>query len=100
MKNQTQITRDISIDDLVTLYPFTLHYLSQKGIRCIACGEPLWLTLEDAAREKGFDDTTIDQFIHELRLMAMREENYERRSNRVFNFKKYSPSGDNPSGQV
>jgi hypothetical protein len=96
MKNQTQITREISIDDLVTLYPFALHYLSQKGICCIACGEPKWLTLEEAAREKGFDDDAIDRFILELRMMALREENYERRGNKVFNFRYLKTSTDDP----
>jgi hypothetical protein len=73
MKKQTQITKEISVEDLITIYPFARHYLAQKGIRCVACGEGVWLTLEEAA------------VVNELRLMAMREENYERHGT-VYNF--------------
>ncbi|GEM_PF-295132 len=85
MKKQTQITREISIEDLIIIYPFARHYLAQKGIRCVACGEAVWLTLEEAAWERGFDDDAVDVVVNELRLMAMREENYERHGT-VYNF--------------
>lgn len=60
------ITKDIQIEDLVESYPFSVKYLAQKGIRCIACGEPIWGTLEEAAKEKGFDDEKIQFFVNEL----------------------------------
>jgi hypothetical protein len=85
MKKQTQITKEISVEDLITIYPFARHYLAQKGIRCVACGEGVWLTLEEAARERGFDEDAVDAVVNELRLMAMREENYERHGT-VYNF--------------
>ena len=61
-----EITKDITIEDLVELKPEAVRYLSEKGIKCIACGEPIWGTLEDAAREKGFGDEEIDGFVREL----------------------------------
>ena len=64
-----QITREISIEDLVETLPDAVTYLSRHGIRCILCGEPVWGTLEDAAREKGFDDKAIDAFVGELNEM-------------------------------
>ncbi len=69
--NKHEITRDIEIEDLVRHYPFAVKYLAEKGIKCIACGEPIWGTLEDAAKEKGFDDTAIDAFVSELTQMAV-----------------------------
>ncbi len=60
------ITKDIYIEDLVNQYTFSIRYLAQKGIRCIACGEPIWGTLEEAAKEKGFKDSDIQSFVHEL----------------------------------
>jgi len=75
MKRITQISRDIPLEVLVDNYPFAGHYLSQQGIRCIACGEPVWLTLEEAAKEMGFDDQDIAEFVNELNLMAMNEMN-------------------------
>lgn len=64
------LTKDIEIEDLVSHYPFSVKYLSEKGIRCIACGEPIWGTLEEAALEKGFDQDQIEVFVKELIQMA------------------------------
>lgn len=60
------LIKDIEIEDLVSHYPFSVKYLSEKGIRCIACGEPIWGTLEEAALEKGFDQDQIEVFVEEL----------------------------------
>jgi methionine synthase II (cobalamin-independent) len=60
------ITKAIEIEDLVRKYPFTVKYLMTHGIKCIACGEPIWGTLEEAAIEKGFNQDEIDFFISEM----------------------------------
>ncbi|NOQ28462.1 MAG: DUF1858 domain-containing protein [Bacteroidales bacterium] len=60
------ITKKITIEDLVESVPDSVKYLMDKGIKCIACGEPIWGTLEDAAKEKGFESGDIDKFIKEL----------------------------------
>ncbi len=67
------ITKEIQIEDLVEQFPFSVKYLSKNGIRCIACGEPIWGTLEEAAKEKGFDDEKINFFIEEMNRMAVTE---------------------------
>lgn len=64
------IDKDITIEQLVTQMPEAVRFLMKKGIRCIACGEPVWGTLADAAREKGFDDAAIERFVAELNEMA------------------------------
>lgn len=61
-----KITKDITIEDLVNEKVASVRYLSEKGIKCIACGEPIWGTLEEAAKEKGFSDEEIDDFVREL----------------------------------
>ena len=60
------LTKNMEIEDMVNDYPYSVKYLSDKGIRCIACGEPIWGTLEEAALEKGFDQEQIDIFVKEL----------------------------------
>jgi hypothetical protein len=60
------ITKDISIEDLVEDVPGSVKYMMDQGIKCIACGEPIWGTLEEAAKEKGFDDNAIDGFVSDL----------------------------------
>ncbi|NPA35912.1 MAG: DUF1858 domain-containing protein [Chlorobi bacterium] len=61
-----EVTKDITIEELVDLVPGSVRYLSVKGIKCIACGEPIWGTLEEAAKEKGFSDQEIAMFVKEL----------------------------------
>jgi len=63
------ITKDISIEELVEKIPPSVKFLMEKGIKCIACGEPIWGTLDDAAREKGFSEQEIDEVVNELNQM-------------------------------
>lgn len=67
------ITKDIQIEELVDNYPFSVRYLMEKKIRCIMCGEPIWGTLEEAAKEKGFDDTSVSLFVAELNELGKKE---------------------------
>lgn len=60
------ITKQIEIEDLLREVPEAVVYLREQGIRCLRCGEPIWGTLEDAAKEKGFNDEKIDIFVKEL----------------------------------
>ena len=60
------ISRKTEIEDLVELLPEAVSYLRVKGIRCLRCGEPIWGSLEGAAKEKGFSDIDIDKFVLEL----------------------------------
>lgn len=64
--SKTNITKDTEIEDLVKLIPNSVVYLMEKGIRCLRCGEPIWGTLESAAKEKGFSDKDIVNFVKDL----------------------------------
>ena len=61
-----KINKDTSIEELVENIPESVQYLMKEGIKCIACGEPIWGTLEEAAREKGFGDEEIERFVEDL----------------------------------
>ena len=60
------IDKKISIEELVEILPASVSYLSRQGIKCIACGEPIWGTLEEAALEKGFGKNEIEGFVKDL----------------------------------
>lgn len=68
-----EINKDTSIEELVERIPEAVQYLMKEGIKCIACGEPIWGTLEEAAREKGFGDEEIERFVEELNGMMKKE---------------------------
>lgn len=65
-----KIFRTMYIEDLVRELPASVRYLRDKGIKCLECGEPVWGTLEDAARGKGFTDEDIDRFVDDLNQLA------------------------------
>jgi len=66
VSNKVKITKETEIEDLVNLIPDSVVYLMEKGIRCLRCGEPIWGTLGDAAKEKGFNDNDIEKFVEDL----------------------------------
>lgn len=66
----SRITKEIEIEDLVKLIPESVTYLMENGIRCLRCGEPIWGTLEVAAKEKGFDELEIEKFVVDLNELA------------------------------
>ncbi|MAT56565.1 MAG: DUF1858 domain-containing protein [Ignavibacteriae bacterium] len=65
-----KITKEIEIEDLVNSIPKSVSYLMEQGIRCLRCGEPIWGTLEEAAKEKGFNEEQIEKFVVELNNLA------------------------------
>jgi hypothetical protein len=64
------IDRQTLIEDLLRIHPESVTLLRERGIRCLACGEPIWGTLETAAREKGYSEIQIDQLVIELKEKA------------------------------
>ena len=64
------IDKNTLIEDLVARVPKAVGYLMEKNIKCLACGEPIWGTLERAAKDKGFSDEDIALFVKELNELA------------------------------
>lgn len=64
------VKRDTEIEDLVREIPDSVTYLMEKGIRCLRCGEPIWGSIEKAAKEKGFSDQEIETFLKDLNHMC------------------------------
>jgi hypothetical protein len=67
------VTRDTSIEDLVTELPDAVHYLMGKGIKAIACGQPVWGSLAEVARGEGYSDPQIEAMVSDLRAMSRRK---------------------------
>ena len=65
-----KINKDIEIEDLVNELPEAVGYLREEGIRCLRCGEPIWGSIEDAAKEKGYNDKDIERFVKDLNKIA------------------------------
>ena len=64
------IHKDILIEDLVRELPQAVRYLKPHNIKCLECGEPIWGTLAEAARQKGYTDDDIARFVDDLASLA------------------------------
>lgn len=62
----TVIRRDTPIEELLTALPESVRYLMRRGVQPIACGEPIWGTVEDVAKATGLTDTEIDEIVADL----------------------------------
>ena len=60
------IDKKIWIEDLLEKYPQAQQFLSEKGIVCIKCGEPVWGSLEGQMKEKGFSESDMEKLISKL----------------------------------
>lgn len=58
------VTKSILIEELVQQHPKSVGFLMKKGIVCIQCGEPMWGTLEEAAKRKNIEN--IDGIVRDL----------------------------------
>lgn len=86
------IEKDITIEELVERVPESVKYLMNEGIKCIACGEPIWGTLEEAANEKGFNENDIYRFVKELNKIAIDESDSPKKEIKgKINIKKLNP---------
>jgi len=64
------ITSGMLVADLIAAYPFAVSFLSERNLHCIICGEPVWGTIEQLARDKHFDPRQIEELIKDLNLKA------------------------------
>ena len=71
MQKKLSITGTTTIEDIVTYYPRLIRPLMEYGIKCIACGEPIWGTLEENAAEKGIQN--LETIIEKLNIMIRSE---------------------------
>ena len=63
-----KITKDSYISEVVLKYPETVDIFFKHGIPAIACGSPIWGTIEENAKKYGVKD--LDKLIDELNKVA------------------------------
>jgi len=66
-----EINRQILVEDLIRDYPFAGRFLSDRGLQCIICGEPVWGTLEELALDKNYTEQQISELISALNQAAV-----------------------------
>ena len=64
-----KITANTYLEEIINIIPDSVLYLQKKGIKCIACGEPVWGTLQDAADLKNIEAQELSVIVSELNEM-------------------------------
>ncbi len=59
-----RIDKDMDLEDVASNIPKAIGLLTRKGIVCIQCGTPLWMTVEEAVKSAGYKD--VDSIIEEI----------------------------------
>ncbi|HAH57317.1 MAG: hypothetical protein KUL83_01765 [Lentimicrobium sp.] len=62
-----EITPGITIEELIDHFPEANAFLIKRGLPCIICGEPVWGTLAELARDKKFTEDEIAQLTADLK---------------------------------
>ncbi|HOI86376.1 MAG TPA: hypothetical protein PLV51_00795 [Lentimicrobium sp.] len=65
-----EITRYLPVEELISSYPYAIRFLSDRGLQCIICGEPVWGTIEELALDKNYGEEEIDKLIEDLKREA------------------------------
>ncbi len=78
-KAPTQVTRDMTIEDIFTQFPHKSQKLAQEitnsGLHCVGCGAATWETLEAGMLSHGFPDEEINQLVERLNAILSQEIN-------------------------
>jgi len=51
-----RVTLETPVDELASLYPESVHFLSEHNVRCIVCGEPLWCTFGELLKDDNIEN--------------------------------------------
>jgi hypothetical protein len=65
------ITPDTRVEEIVEKHPRAVGWLVQRGVVCVACGEPFWGTLAELMAKKKIENP--DDLIQELNEYLSRE---------------------------
>lgn len=59
-----EITKDMSIGDVVQQYPETMEVFMKYGLHCVGCHVAAWETIEQGAMAHGVTD--VDELVDAL----------------------------------
>ncbi|PKP00006.1 MAG: DUF1858 domain-containing protein [Bacteroidetes bacterium HGW-Bacteroidetes-9] len=64
--NSSDISATTLVADLVSAYPEMVSFLAERKLHCIVCGEPVWGTIGELARDKQFTAEQTEYLIVEI----------------------------------
>ena len=68
-----QVTKEMTIGQVIQVDPRTIEVFLKYGMHCIGCGAASWETIAETAYTHGITD--IDGMVNELNLVIERSKN-------------------------
>jgi len=69
-RNEMKITKEMTIEDIVSKYPETIKVFMQAGLGCLGCSAARFENIEQGAMVHGID---VDQLIADLNRVSESE---------------------------
>lgn len=67
------VTGDMTVQEIVELYPLTVEVLAEWGLGCSSCHIGAIETIEEGALAHGFTPEEVEEIVNDLNEMANRE---------------------------
>ncbi len=73
MKEEKLVTGDMTVQEIIELYPLTMEVLGEWGLGCATCHIGAIETIEEGAMAHGFDAEEVEELINDLNEIANEE---------------------------
>ncbi len=77
-KKKTLVTGDMTVQEIVDLYPMTVEILTEWGLGCSTCHIGAIETIEEGAFAHGFTEEEVAEIIHDLNEIAIENAEYKK----------------------
>lgn len=68
------ITRDMTVGEIVELVPDAVDVLLEYGLHCVGCGASMWETVEEGALGHGMSEDLLESLLEELNELGKQQE--------------------------
>jgi hybrid cluster-associated redox disulfide protein len=79
MTKKKLITGEMTIQEIIELYPFTMEIFAEWGLGCATCHIGAFETVEEGALAHGFSAEEVDEILDDLNTMAEEEKKEKER---------------------
>lgn len=76
-KKKTLVTGDMTVQEIVELYPMTVEVLAEWGLGCSTCHIGMIETIEEGALAHGFMPEEVEEIVSDLNEIAIHSREIE-----------------------
>jgi hybrid cluster-associated redox disulfide protein len=66
MEEQIFVTKDMTIGEIIDMYPDTIEIILEYGLHCVGCGISGFETIEQGAMSHGMSSDDVEMSVRDL----------------------------------